>query len=420
MLVRQRVLDLAEPVASFLDRELGAVGYIEAGNLDREGFGLEAFAVTGRAGRGGLEFCDLVARPLALGFAVAAIEIGDDAFERLLHFIAAQAVIIDKVDLFIACSVQDHIPDVFGEFVPGRVEVKIIVIGKGLQGLRLIGRGGTRPWSDGALGEGKVLVGDDQLRVDFGLFAETVTGRAGTKRIVERKEARFDLRNGEAGDGAGEIGRVSDPLRLGLAVLNVGIFENGDAIGETERCLEAFSEALLHAFTNDDPVHHNVNVVLELLVERRRVFEVMELAIDLDALEAVLQQLGELFFVLALAAPDHRSEQVKPGLFRQLHRAVDHFRHGLGLDGKAGGGRIGDADTRPEQAHIVVDLSDRADGGARIAAGRLLLDGDGGREALNAFHIGLLHQLKELACIGREALDIAALAFGIDRIEGER
>jgi hypothetical protein len=34
--------------------------------------------------------------------------------------------------------------------------------------------------------------------------------------------------------------------------------------------------------------------------------------------------------------------------------------------------------------------------------------------------IGLLHQLEELARIGRERLDIAALALGIDGVEGER
>ncbi len=33
--------------------------------------------------------------------------------------------------------------------------------------------------------------------------------------------------------------------------------------------------------------------------------------------------------------------------------------------------------------------------------------------------IGLLHHLEELARIGREALDIAALAFGIDGVERE-
>ncbi len=34
--------------------------------------------------------------------------------------------------------------------------------------------------------------------------------------------------------------------------------------------------------------------------------------------------------------------------------------------------------------------------------------------------IGLLHHFEELAGVGREAFDIAPLAFGVDRIEGER
>ena len=34
-------------------------------------------------------------------------------------------------------------------------------------------------------------------------------------------------------------------------------------------------------------------------------------------------------------------------------------------------------------------------------------------------HIGFLHHIKELARVGAEAFNIAPLAFGVDRIEGE-
>jgi hypothetical protein len=73
-----------------------------------------------------------------------------------------------------------------------------------------------------------------------------------------------------------------------------------------------------------------------------------------------------------------------------------------------------------QQAQIVVDLGDRADGGARVARGGLLLDGDGRRQAVDLVDVRLLHHLEELAGIGRKRLDIAALALGVDRIEGER
>ena len=52
--------------------------------------------------------------------------------------------------------------------------------------------------------------------------------------------------------------------------------------------------------------------------------------------------------------------------------------------------------------------------------GRLLLDGDGGRQAVDVVDVGLLHHLEELARIGRQAFDVAALALGIDGVEGER
>ena len=67
-----------------------------------------------------------------------------------------------------------------------------------------------------------------------------------------------------------------------------------------------------------------------------------------------------------------------------------------------------------------MDLGHRADGGAWIAAGGLLLDGDGRRQALDQVHIGLAHQLQELARIGRKRLHIAALALGIDGVKGQR
>jgi hypothetical protein len=49
-----------------------------------------------------------------------------------------------------------------------------------------------------------------------------------------------------------------------------------------------------------------------------------------------------------------------------------------------------------------------------------LLDGNGRRQTVDVIDVGLLHHLQELARIRRQALDIAPLALGIDRVEGER
>ena len=49
----------------------------------------------------------------------------------------------------------------------------------------------------------------------------------------------------------------------------------------------------------------------------------------------------------------------------------------------------------------------------------LLVDGDGRAEALDVVDVGLLHAAEELAGVGGEGLDVAALALGVDGVEGQ-
>ena len=139
-----------------------------------------------------------------------------------------------------------------------------------------------------------------------------------------------------------------------------------EAVGELERRLEQIGEPGGDVGAHHDAVDHHVDVVVELLVERRRRGDLVELAVDLDPLEARFMQLGEFLAVLALAAAHDRRKQVEPRALRQRHDAVDHLRDGLALDRQAGRRRIGDADARPQQAHVVVDLGDGADRRARV------------------------------------------------------
>ena len=78
------------------------------------------------------------------------------------------------------------------------------------------------------------------------------------------------------------------------------------------------------------------------------------------------------------------------------------------------------ADAREEQPHVVVDLGRRADRGSRIPDAVLLPDRDGGRDAVDAVDIGFLHALEKLPRVRRQRLDVAALPFRVDRVEGQR
>src|SRR5690348_5226745 len=112
--------------------------------------------------------------------------------------------------------------------------------------------------------------------------------------------------------------------------------------------------------------------MLVLLVERGGVLDVVELAVDPDAGEPRLLPFGQLLAVLALAAANDGRELVMTAAFWQAHHPVDHLADLLRLDREAGRGRVGDADSLPQQAHVVVDLADGGDGRARVARGRLL------------------------------------------------
>ena len=128
-----------------------------------------------------------------------------------------------------------------------------------------------------------------------------------------------------------------------------------------------------------------------------------------------LEQLDEL----ALAVAHHRREHHQLRLLGQRQHRVDHLADALRLQRQAVVRAVRRAGAGEEQAQVVVDLGDRAHRRARVVAGGLLLDRDRRRQALDHVDIGLVHQLQELARIGREALDIAALPFGIERVEGQ-
>ena len=148
--------------------------------------------------------------------------------------------------------------------------------------------------------------------------------------------------------------------------------------------------------------------------------ELDERAVHERADEALLARVGEEVAELALAAAHERREDLDLRALGPDEDVVGDLRRALALDGAAAVGAVRRAGAREEQAEVVVDLGDRADGGARVVAGALLLDGDRGGEPLDRVDVGLLHEPEELPGVGGERLDVAALPFGVDRVEGER
>ena len=70
-----------------------------------------------------------------------------------------------------------------------------------------------------------------------------------------------------------------------------------------------------------------------------------------------------------------------------------------------------------EQFEVIVQLGHRADGGARSSDRAALIDGDGRRDALDAFDVRLIHAVEKLPRVGGKALDVAALTLGVQNVE---
>ncbi len=191
--------------------------------------------------------------------------------------------------------------------------------------------------------------------------------------------------------------------------------------GQTACGLDRLGQALAHPLLHHQAVDDDGDVVLVLLVEDdpALLVEPAELAIDDRAGVALPAHLLEQLPVLALASAHERRQDHEPRALLQHHDAVGDLLERLPLDRLAAVVTVGVADPSPEQAEVIVDLRHGPHRRARVARCGLLVDRDRRREALDRVDVGLLHLAEELARVGGERLDVAALTLGVDRVEGE-
>jgi len=154
--------------------------------------------------------------------------------------------------------------------------------------------------------------------------------------------------------------------------------------------------------------------VLALLVDRDLVFELAHLAVHANAGEAFLADLLEQLRVLALAPANQRRQQLDARAFGEVENRIHDLLAGLRTDLATAIVTVRRSDAREEQAQIVVNFGDGADGRAGVARRGLLVDRDRRRQPLDVVHVRLFHLPQKLAGVGRERLDVSALPLGID------
>src|SRR5882724_8518678 len=138
-----------------------------------------------------------------------------------------------------------------------------------------------------------------------------------------------------------------------------------------------------------------------------------------EGLEALLgSPLGQVG-VITLAGQYQRRKQRDALPLVVAQQSGGNRGRALRLDGDVTVGAVLCTHLYVEQAQEVVDLGQRGDRALSPAATRALLDGHGRRDSKDGIHIRPRGRLYELPCVGIQRLEVAALPFVEEDVEGK-
>jgi hypothetical protein len=178
--------------------------------------------------------------------------------------------------------------------------------------------------------------------------------------------------------------------RLGRGPLSSGFRldrDNQAALAECQGLVHSFRQARPDLGLALEPVDHDLDEMLDALVQLEVVGQAHEPAIHAGADETPPEHVLKKVFILTLLPAHHRGKHQEACAFGQGQDAGDNLFARLGGDGPPTLGAMALADAGVEDTEIIVDLGDRADGRARVPPGGLLLNADGGREAGQQIHV---------------------------------
>jgi len=389
---------------------------VQVPHRHRQGLLFQPAAVAGGTGALRHHFLQLPLAGVALGLLIAPFHIVADALKDLVQNALAPGLVIVELQLLPLGAVEDDVLHLVAQILPGRGELEAVFFGQGVKihpGDAIRADIAPAAGLDGAVQNGKVGVRHHQGRVRLELAAQTRAGGAGAEGVVEGEHPGRQLLDGDAAVLAGVILGEHQVLLLPQEV------DDHQPAGEAGGGLHAVRQALLDVRPDDEPVHHDLDVVLFVFLQLDVLVQLVEVPVhpgpDIAGALGVLEHLG----VLALLAPDHRRHHLDTGALRQGKDLVNDLVDGLLADLLAALGAVGRAHPGPEEPQVVVDLRHRAHGGAGVFAGGLLVNGDGGGKSLDIVHIRLVHLAQEHPGVGGETLHIPPLAFGVDGIEGQ-
>jgi hypothetical protein len=401
-------LDLFEERAGLAHGHGHEGGEVAALEGHRAGQRVEAGALTGSAGAAASEGLE----GAVAGEVPDALEDVDQALPGAGDHAGHAAAGLD--DRVVEVGAVEHgLTDGVGLLLPGQQPIGAQVL-EHLQQDRAIHRGqeghvptGHRPAGLERRGQGI----HEQGGVEGLEPAQALALGAGALGGVEREQARLELRQEHRVLGAAQL--------RGEGVVLAVEEQRDHAAAHGQAVLEGLQQPGGLVRADAEAVHHDLDAVLLVAGQLDGLVEAAQGPVDAGTGEASGEQIRQLAAVLALALPHHGPHHDGAGAWVGLEQVVPELAGGGAVDGLVADGAVGRAQPRHQQAQVVEDLGDGAHGGARVAVDALLIDGQGGGEAVDPLHQGLLHLAQELPGVGRQGLEVAPLAFLVDGVEGQ-
>ena len=138
---------------------------------------------------------------------------------------------------------------------------------------------------------------------------QTVTVRTGPKRVIEGKQARFYLINGETGYRTGKPGRKDS------ALATAGIICIRQTVRQPKSGFQRISQPccqIIRIRFDDHTINNNFDVMFAFLIQIRNRIQLIKLAINADTRKSPLQIGGQILFIFPFAAPHDRGQQIQP------------------------------------------------------------------------------------------------------------
>ena len=288
-----------------------------------------------------------------------------------------------------------------GEVAPRHVERNAALAGELFQVFLALAVRLRLPGPDRAAAQRLRRIGHHEPVVDADDPAEAAAGLAGAERRIEREQARRGIAIVDVAVGAVQVRRVP-PRRATLGV------HGNPPPPDSQRGLDRLEHATRVGRPGAEPVLHHL--------------EPSWLA-RVDARVALLLEQREHLGFAEIRRHGHREREHQPGVARggraRPQVGGDAVRR-VPAHRPATAAAVQPRRPGVQQLQVVVELGHGPHGRARGPHRVGLVDGDRRGDALDPVHLRLVHAIEELPCVGREGLDVAALALRVNGVEHQR